>query len=120
MLGVTCCRVREPEHGEINAFSTDGEFGEDFAYSRKINGFFFQSEKGGKGLSRQRLAPALSTCDTSRGQQVVPRGSGIRVLLGEELQVGLERWISWEARDGIIALACDSGSHLRLRRRRVT
>lgn len=63
MLG-SCAIVGEgAEQGEINAFSIDGELGKTSRrwprskYARKVNGFFFQSEKGAKGLSRQRQEP---------------------------------------------------------------
>lgn len=47
---------RGAEHTEINALSTDGKLGKTShrqphsRYARMINGFFFQSEKGGKGF----------------------------------------------------------------------
>lgn len=55
-LGSCAIVVKGTEHGDINAFSIDGELGETShrqlhsKYARKINGCFFQSEKGGKGV----------------------------------------------------------------------
>lgn len=46
----------EAEHGEVSAFSADGQLAKTSPsmYGRKIGGSFFQSENGGKGASRQR------------------------------------------------------------------
>lgn len=60
MLGSCDVVGRGAEHGGINAFSIGEESGKTShrrlhsKCARKTNGFFFQSEKRGKGLSRQR------------------------------------------------------------------